>query len=105
MSGETLIIIVGMSIASMAFIFIILLLRKVEITEERILKILGEHAEEIKKAKDDEELKKLIRALPKKKRTKLKTLFESQDLQEAIKHIKKHVLKIRQEKDSDANQD
>jgi len=104
MSGETLIIIVGMSIASMAFIFIILLLRKVEITEERILKILGEHAEEIKKAKDDEELKKLIRALPKKKRTKLKTLFESQDLQEAIKHIKKHVLKINHEGNSNVNQ-
>jgi len=96
MSAPTMIMIVGLSIASMAFIFIFMLLRKIEINEERILKILGEHADEIKNAKDDEELKKLIRALPKKKRTKLKTLFESQDLQVAIKHIKEHVIKDHQ---------
>jgi len=93
MSATTMIMIVGLSIASMAFIFIFMLLRNIEITEERILKILGEHAEEIKKAQDDEELKKLIRALPKKKRFKLKTLFESQDIRDAVYHIKKHVLK------------
>jgi hypothetical protein len=105
MSATTMIYIVGLSIASMAFIFIFLLLRKIEITEERILKILGEHAEEIKKAKNDEELKELIRALPKKKKTKLKTLFESQDLYDAVKHIKKHVLKTTGRESEDANQD
>ncbi|GAB6073726.1 4-hydroxy-3-methylbut-2-en-1-yl diphosphate synthase [Nautilia lithotrophica] len=105
MSAEMMIYIIGASIFSMAFIFMFMLLRKIEITEERILKILGEHAEEIKQAKDDEELKKLIRALPKKKRTKLKTLFESQDLQDAIKHIKKHILKVNHEENSDVNQD
>ena len=96
MSAPTMIMIVGMSIASMAFIFIFMLLRKIEINEERILKILGEHADKIKNAKDDEELKRLIRALPKRKRTKLKTLFESQDLQVAIKHIKEHIIKNNQ---------
>jgi hypothetical protein len=96
MNAPTMIMIVGMSIASMAFIFIFMLLRKVEINEKKILKILGEHADEIKNAKDDEELKRLIRALPKKKRTKLKTLFESQDLQVAIKHIKEHIIKNNQ---------
>jgi len=99
MSAPTMIMIVGMSIASMAFIFIFLLLRKVEITEEKILKILGEHAEDIKKAKSDEELKELIRALPKHKKTKLKTLFESQDLRDAVKHIKRHVLKVNHTED------
>ncbi|WP_456479905.1 4-hydroxy-3-methylbut-2-en-1-yl diphosphate synthase [Nautilia sp.] len=105
MSAEMMIYIIGASIFSMAFIFIFMLLRKIEITEEKILKILGEHADEIKNAKNDEELKKLIRALPKKKRTKLKTLFESQDLQDAIKHIKKHVLKINPREDEDAVRD
>jgi len=105
MSAEMMIYIIGASIFSIAFIFMIMLLRKVEITEEKILKILGEHAEEIKQAKNDEELKKLIRALPKKKRTKLKTLFESQDLQDAIKHIKKHILKVNHEGNSDVNRD
>ncbi len=93
MSAETMIYIVGVLIFSMAFIFVFMLLKRTEITEEKILQILKEDAEAIKKAKDDEELKKLIRALPKKKRTKLKTLFESQDLQDAIFHIKKHILK------------
>ena len=64
MSAEMMIYIIGASIFSMAFIFMFMLLRRVEITEERILKILGEHAEEIKQAKNDEELKQLIRALP-----------------------------------------
>ncbi|ACM92115.1 hypothetical protein NAMH_1084 [Nautilia profundicola AmH] len=106
MSAEAMIYIIGASIFSIAFIFMIMLLRRIEINEESILKILGEHAEEIKKAKNDEELKKLIRDLPKKKRTKLKTLFESQDLYDAVKHIKKHVIKTNYPQEgADANQD
>jgi hypothetical protein len=105
MSAEMMIYIIGASIFSMAFIFLLMLLKRVEITEEKILKILGEHAEEIKQAKNDEELKQLIRSLPKKKRTKLKTLFESQDLQVAIKHIKKHILKVNPSEDANANRD
>jgi hypothetical protein len=105
MSAPTMIMIVGLSIASMAFIFIFMLLRKVEITEEKILKILGDDAEKIKKAKDDEELKRIIRSLDKSKRTKLKTLFESQDVRDAIKHIKFHVLKINPKEDSNVSRD
>ncbi len=93
MSAETMIYIISASIFSIAFILMFLLLRKVEITEERILKILGDDAQRIKKARNDDELKKLIRELPKKKKTKLKTLFESQDLYDALEHIKKHLLK------------
>jgi hypothetical protein len=91
MSATTMITVVGLGIASMAFIFIFMLLRKIEVTEERILKILGEHAQKIKEAQNDDELKKLIRELPKNKRTKLKTLFESQDLRIAVSEIKKHL--------------
>jgi len=105
MSATTLIYIVGLSIASMAFIFMFMLIRKVEITEEKILKILKEDVEKIKKAKSDDELKELIRSLPKKKKAKLKTLFESQDLYEAMKHIKKHILKVNPEEDLNANRD
>jgi len=92
MSATTMITVVAMSIASMAFIFMFMLLRKNEITAEKIEKILGDDIESIKSAKNDEELKHAIRALPKKTRTKLKTLFESQDLQVAIKEIKEHIL-------------
>jgi len=103
MSAEAMIYIIGAGIFSIAIIFMLMLVRTVEVNEEKILKILGNDAEKIKKAKSDEELKHLIRALPKRKRTKLKTLFESQDLQVAIKEIKKHVLKITPPEDEDAD--
>ena len=105
MSATGLIYTVGLSIASMAFIFMFMLIRKVEITEEKILKILQEDVEKIKEVKSDDELKELIRSLPKKKKEKLKTLFESQDLYEAMNHIKKHILKVNPEEDLNANQD
>jgi len=92
MSAESMIYIIAISIFSLAFIFMIMLLFPNKVTKEKIEKILGDDLESIKNAKDDEELKHLIRNLPKKKRTKLKTLFESQDLQVAIKEIKKYIL-------------
>jgi len=94
MNSAGLIMVVGLGIASMAFVFMFLILREVEVNEERIAKILGEDLEKIKKAKDDEELKEIIRSLPKNKRTKLKTLFESQDIRVAVNEIKKHILKV-----------
>jgi len=105
MSAETMIYIIGISIFSLAFIFMFMILRKVEITEERILKILQDDAEKIKQAKSDDELKELIRSLDKKKKTKLKTLFESQDLQVAIKEIKKHVIKKTNPEGADEGRD
>ena len=92
MSAEMMIYVVAVSIFSLAFIFMAMLIFPNKVTKEKIEKILGDDLESIKNAKDDEELKHLIRNLPKKKRTKLKTLFESQDLQVAIKEIKKHIL-------------
>ena len=92
MSAEMMIYVVAISIFSLAFIFIGMLIFPNKVTKEKIEKILGDDLEDIKNAKDDEELKHLIRNLSKRKRTKLKTLFESQDLQVAIKEIKKHIL-------------
>jgi Xaa-Pro aminopeptidase len=102
MSAESFIYVVGLSIASMAFIFTFMLMRNVEITEERISKILGDEViDQIKNAKNDDEIKAILRAMPKKKKTKLKTLMESQDVRVAIKEIRKHILK----EDLSSNQD
>ncbi len=91
-----LIIMVGLFIASLAFVFIFLLLKPNEVTKEKLEKILGEDVvKKIKEAKDEEEIKKIIRALPKKKRTKLKTLMESQDIRVLLDAIYKFILEDR----------
>ena len=71
-----------------------MLIKNTEVTEEKLVKILGEEAvDKIKKAKDDEEIKAIIRSLKRRRKTKLKTLLESQDIRDAVKAIKKHILK------------
>jgi len=93
-SAATLIYIVAISIFSLAFIFMFMLIKNTEVTEEKLVKILGEEAvDKIKKAKDDEEIKAIIRSLKRRRKTKLKTLLESQDIRDAVKAIKKHILK------------
>ena len=93
MSATTLIYIVGLSIASMAFIFIFLVLKKSKVTKEKLVKILGEDVvEKLKNAKDDNERKAIIRSLSKLKRSKLKTLMESQDIRHLLEAIHKHIL-------------
>ncbi|NPA12007.1 MAG: 4-hydroxy-3-methylbut-2-en-1-yl diphosphate synthase [Epsilonproteobacteria bacterium] len=94
MSATTLIYVVGLSIASMAFIFLFMLLRPNEVTKEKLQSILGEDAlEKIKNAKSDDELKQIIRSLSKRRKLKLKTLMESQDIRDVINAIKQHILK------------
>jgi hypothetical protein len=96
MEGALMVMGVGLGIASMAFILVFMLLRNVEVTRERLEKILGEEAvERLKGAKTDEELAQIIRSLPRRTRTKLKTLLESQDIRDAIKAIKTHILEER----------
>jgi predicted CopG family antitoxin len=98
MGAATLIYIVAISIFSMAFVFVFMLLRNVEVTEERLTKILGKDAvEKLKAAKNDDEIKEVIRSLHKRRKTKLKTLLESQDIRDAVAAIKKHILKIENE--------
>jgi uncharacterized membrane protein YgaE (UPF0421/DUF939 family) len=94
MDAATLIYMVGLGIASMAFIFILLVIRPSKVTKEKLEKVLGKKAvEAIKKAKDDEEIKKIIRSLPKLRKTKLKTLMESQDIRDVLKAVHEHILK------------
>jgi len=94
MGYTTVIFAVGIMIFSLAFIFIVLLLIPTKVTKEKLEKIFGkEVVEKIKNAKDEEEIKAIIRSLPKKKKNKLKTLLESQDIRDVIKAINEHILK------------
>jgi predicted CopG family antitoxin len=92
MNAPTLIYIVAFLIVSISVIFLFTLLKPNVVTKEKLEKILGEDAvEKLKNAKDENEMKQIIRALPKKRRTKLKVLLESQDIRDAIKAINEHI--------------
>jgi hypothetical protein len=92
MSASFLLYAVALLIASLAFVFMFLILKPSKVTKEKLEKILGEEVvEKLKKAKDEEEMKQIIRSMPKGKRTKLKVLLESQDIRDAIKVINEHI--------------
>ncbi len=94
MGSTGLIIGVGVGIFSMAFIFLIILLLPNKVTKEKLIKIIGEEdIEKIQKAKNDEEIKTIIRSLPKRKRNKLKILLESQDIRDLLKVLHEYILK------------
>ena len=94
MNAPMLIYGVGIMIFSLAFIFMFLILMPNKITKEKLIKIIGEEEiEKIKQAKNEEEIKSIIRALPKKKRSKLKTLMESQDIRDVLKALNEHILR------------
>ena len=93
MGGVGMIIGVGVMIFSLAFIFLFILLIPNKVTKEKLIKIIGEeNIEKIKQAKDDEKIKAIIRSLPKRKRSKLKTLMESQDIRDVLKALHEHIL-------------
>jgi len=93
MGYTTIVFLVGIFIFSFAFVFIILLLLPNKVTKDKLIKVLGEDViEKIKKAKDEEEIKAIIRALPKRKKWKLKTLLESQDIRDVLKALDEHIL-------------
>jgi len=94
MGNSGLIIGVGVMIFSLAFIFIIILLIPNKVTKEKLIKIIGEeNIEKIKQAKDENEIKEIIRSLSKRRKTKLKTLLESQDIRDVLKALNEHILK------------
>ena len=98
MGGAGLVMAVGIAIFSMAFIFLFILLIPNKVTKEKLIKVIGEeNIEKIKQAKDDEEIKAIIRALPKRRKSKLKTLMESQDIRDVLKALHEHILKDRSE--------
>jgi hypothetical protein len=92
MSATTMIYIVALSSVSLAVIFLLLILKPNVVTKEKLEKILGKEAvEKLKNAKDENEMRQIIRSLPKKTRTKMKVLLESQDIRDAIKAINEHI--------------
>jgi hypothetical protein len=92
MKATTLMYIVALLSVSLAVIFLLLILKPNIVTKEKLEKILGEETiKKLKNAKDEEEMKQIIRALPKNVRTKLKVLLESQDIRDAIKAINEHI--------------
>jgi len=94
MGYTTVIFAVGIMIFSLAFIFMAMLLIPTKVTKEKLEKIFGkETINRIKNAKDEDEIKAIIRSLPKRKKIKLKTLLESQDIRDVLKAINKHILK------------
>ena len=98
MGGAGLVVAVGIGIFSLAFIFMFLLLLPNKVTAEKLIKIIGkDNIEKIKQAKDDEEIKAIIRSLPKRRKNRLKTLMESQDIRDVLKALHEHILKDRSE--------
>jgi hypothetical protein len=92
MSATTLIYTVALLSVSLAVVFLLLILKPSNVTKEKLEKILGDEAiQELKNAKDETEIKQIIRSLPKKTKTKLKVLLESQDIRDAIKAINEHI--------------
>jgi flagellar motility protein MotE (MotC chaperone) len=93
MGDSGLIVLVMIIIPSMAFVFLLTILKTQKVTKEKLEKIFGEkNIEKIKNAKTEEEIKEIIRSLHKSQKRKLKTLLESQDIREVIKAIEEHIL-------------
>jgi len=93
-----LIVIVMMVIPSMAFVFLITILKTQKVSAEKLRKIFGEeNIIKIMEAKTEEEIKEIIRSLHKSKKKALKTLLESQDIGDVLKAINEHIRKEKQE--------
>jgi len=92
MSAEIMIMVITLGSASMSIIFLFSVLKTNLPDEKKLTKILGnEEIDKIKLAKDDEEIKELIRKFTKKQKAKLKTLVESQDIRDALNALKIHI--------------
>ena len=92
MSAEIMIMIITLSSASMSIIFLISVLGESKPDEKKLTKILGQDKiKEVKNAKNDEEIKEIIKSLNKTQKRKLKTLLESQDIRDALNALKIHI--------------
>jgi hypothetical protein len=92
MSAEYLIMIITLSSASMSIVFLMSVLKESKPDEKKLTKILGEeNVKKVKEAKNDEEIKEIIKSLNKKQKRKLKTLTESQDIRVALNALKEHL--------------
>jgi len=94
MGDSGLIVLVMLIIPSMAFVFLIVILRTQKVTPEKLKKIFGEdNILKILEARSEEEIKEIIRSLHKSRKKKLKTLLESQDIRDVLKALEEHILK------------
>ena len=92
MSAELMISIICIGSASMSILFLMSVTKEIEVTPERLIKIFGkENIEKIKNA-SEEEIKEIIRNLPKKQKVKLKSLLESQDIRDVLKALNEHII-------------
>ena len=92
MSAEIMIMIITLSSASMSIIFLISVLGESKPDAKKLTKILGQDKiKEVKNAKNDEEIKEIIKSLNKTQKRKLKTLLESQDIRDALNALKIHI--------------
>jgi len=92
MSAEIMIMIITLGSASMSIVFLFSVLKENKPNEDKLIKLLGEKKiEEVKNAKNDEEIKTIIKSLTKKQKAKLKTLVESQDIRVALNVLKEHI--------------
>jgi len=92
MVGALMVMGIGLGIASLSFILLLMLLKEEKVNREKLEKILGNRiVEQLKQAKSEEEIATIIRSLPTLKKSRLKTLLESQDIRDAIRAIKTHL--------------
>ena len=90
---EYMIMVITLGSASMSIVFLLSVLKENKPDEKKLTKILGkENIQKVKEAKNDDEIKDIIRKnLTKKQKTKLKTLVESQDIRDALNALKIHI--------------
>jgi cysteinyl-tRNA synthetase len=92
MSAEIMIMIITLTSASMSIVFLLSVLKESKPDEKKLTKILGEEiVKQVKEAKNDDEIKEIIKKLDKKQKRKLKTLTESQDIRVALNALKVHL--------------
>ena len=92
MTTELMIMVITLGSASMSIVFLFSVLKESKPDAQKLTKILGEeNIQKIKEAKNDEEIKELIKKFTKKQKSKLKTLLESQDIRIALNAFKTHI--------------
>jgi Mg/Co/Ni transporter MgtE len=92
MSTEVMISIICIGSASMSILFLFSVTKEIKVTPDKIIKIFGEENIEKIKGADEDEIKEIVRNLPKKQKVKLKSLLESQDIRDVLSALNEHIL-------------
>ena len=92
MSTEVMISIICIGSASMSILFLFSVTKEIKVTPDKIIKIFGEEIIEKIKGADEDEIKEIVRNLPKKQKVKLKSLLESQDIRDVLSALNEHIL-------------